>query len=406
MEYTLLPASFWEQALPFLQLKVEESGGASISPNIINLLRKNFPYLEIHHTALLADIAMGTYKARKSKDKDLQNWLFTKQSYEQSSAPVLAAYHMQVLGLKPGNSVLEICTGAGMHALQAAKAGATVLTIEADPFLAALAERNFKSAGLQIQVICAPAQNILSAQMPEADVFWADPSRRTGDGKHALKGEYSPPLSLLIEKGMQFRRAGIKIAPAENIDPLPKGWVRQFISFRGECREQILWFGTDIADGSIWQADTNLFWQPESKALPTIASTQELYAAKYIVEPDPALIRGDLGSFYASHDILIIDPMIAYGVCCQIPHPLEQTLLTVFEIQEIIPWQRSALRAKIIELGWGPDTEIKKRGFPLLPEQIRKHLSFKKNGRKGVLICTRRGDEHLIFFCRRLFELS
>jgi hypothetical protein len=93
-----------------------------------------------------------------------------------------------------------------------------------------------------------------------------------------------------------------------------------------------------------------------------------------------------------------IDPRIAYGLSGKRPtgSPLHQT----FRILRLEPFNRKGLRQAVRELDFGPGTEIKKRGFPQTPEQLRAELSL-TGDRDGVILIARRGDGHVMVLAER-----
>jgi hypothetical protein len=96
----------------------------------------------------------------------------------------------------------------------------------------------------------------------------------------------------------------------------------------------------------------------------------------------------------------VFDREIAFGIHKGDihPHPLFRT----YRIEDIFRFNRKELQSKITSKNWNKRTEIKKRGFPLLPEEIRKELVFPQSDHYGTIVLTRCGNEHWAILCKRI----
>ena len=101
---------------------------------------------------------------------------------------------------------------------------------------------------------------------------------------------------------------------------------------------------------------------------------------------------------YGAH---LFDAQIAYLV----GPPAAQTdrLAQAFAIEEVHPFSLKLLNQRLQALQIGT-VELKKRGFPVEPEELRPRLKLVAHGRNGVVIFTRRGDERIMIIARRLAE--
>jgi protein-L-isoaspartate(D-aspartate) O-methyltransferase len=70
------------------------------------------------------------------------------------SQPYIVAYMTQVLGVQPGEKVLEIGTGSGYQAAILAELGKEVFTIEIVPSLGLAAEKRLKKLGYKNVTVC------------------------------------------------------------------------------------------------------------------------------------------------------------------------------------------------------------------------------------------------------------
>jgi hypothetical protein len=134
--------------------------------------------------------------------------------------------------------------------------------------------------------------------------------------------------------------------------------------------------------------------------IPGVYKAPQIAEPVFLIEPHNAIIRsGFVREFFFEHGSLPIDERIAYGVSSE--RPSSSHWHSAFRIVEMFPFNKKLLQRKIYEYELSHLTEIKKRGFPLLPEQIRSQLKFTGSD-PGVIFLTRRQDLHLAIIAERL----
>ena len=372
---------------------------SGITTGAIAKLRHEYPGIAPEILSYAFELADGTLHAQKSGkfSQKYAHWLFTRQTYEQSTSSLIAAHHAR--RFHSAKNILEICTGAGIDTAELSRT-ANVTTIEMDANIHALASRNFlvgKCSSITQKL--GRAEEILTLLTEHYDALWADPSRRETHGKRmsVSADDYQPPLKWVMNlqvTGVQ----GIKISPAITFERLPPGWVREWIGSKHECKEQILWKNTDVTDGTVTLVESGISWVPTQKRE---AEILELQNAKYLVEPHPALIRsGYLGEFYREKSLQVFDRSIAYGVSTQAPEVSE--FLTAFSVIESFPFNTKHLQQRLNELNWNKETEIKKRGFPELPDEVRKRLKFALSDERGVIFLTQAQGKKMVILAKRV----
>lgn len=367
-------------------------------------------------TSCLPEVASAALEITlcRRKAAALGTWtehgFFTRQSLEQATSPIIAHHHAKNFAGR--KHVLEICTGSGFDTAAIAREVERVTSIEADEHLAATARHNLYVQHItNVEVLCGTAEEV--CQKLDATTFdglWADPSRRTDQGKRITTPEsYAPSLAWLQRLPINGIR-GIKIAPAVNCEPhhLAGDWRREWIGYGSECREQVVWNGLEalgIVDGTATLLQENADkerWIPPGKDRSTQVwnGDPSVLARQFLIEPHGALIRtGHIASFFAERDWILFAEQIAYGIAPI--KPSASLWYQAFEILEAMPFHYGRLKERIKFYLWGNGTEIKKRGFPETPEEIRKRLKFPANGESGVIICTRRGNQHWAILARR-----
>jgi SAM-dependent methyltransferase len=369
-------------------------------------------------TNCLPEIASSAFDIILCRQKALsmgdwtQRGFFTRQSLEQSTAPTVAKHHAE--RFQGCGHVLEICSGVGFDTAALAHTAARVTTIEANEHLAAMARQNIAAQELaNVEVLCGLAENVCAElDMSTFDGLWADPSRRDEQGRRIhTPDDYAPSLAWLQSLNVRGLR-GIKIAPAVNCEPhhITGAWVREWVGFGHECREQVLWKGVEgMVDGTATLLNTvgvvEQIFPPKNTTAPNLWNGDaDVLTGRFLVEPHGALIRtGYLGAFFADHGWMLLDEQIAYGIAAE--KPLKSSWYEAFEIVEALPFQYARLKERLTVYGWGNGTEIKKRGFPETPDEVRKKLRLPSGGEAGVVICTRKGNRHWAVLARRSGDL-
>ncbi|MBC8124415.1 MAG: hypothetical protein H7X70_01655 [Candidatus Kapabacteria bacterium] len=358
--------------------------GGSPSPAIILALRGSTEPVVASAATQIIDVALGTMRAERL-GKRMHSWLLTDRMAEQCTHPQIAAHHALPFG--GCDHVLEICTGAGIDTAALAKVAGRVTSFEADPLVAALATGNIRRAGIQNVNIMSVAWTGLDAQSGEFDAVWADPSRRSSRGRQRSSTGYEPPLDSIPNAEV----VGVKVGPGDVVDD--HGYESEFIGFGKECRERILWRTPHITMPTVSLVDKSVSWRFSG-----IGSPLTLPNADYVIEPHNALIAsGNVGAFFAEIGAGVFDPKIAYGALNEEPPPSPwYERYKVLRIYKGISVRR--IQESIRELGWGPTTIFKKRGWENDPEDLRRALSFASEGPPGVVIIMRVGDGHQSVF--------
>lgn len=320
---------------------------------------------------------------------------FGREALEQASGQRVADYHAARLKAAGLPRVADLGGGIGGDALAFARAGLTVTLTERDPIRARFAAENAAVWGLS-ERLTVQSGDLLTLPPPSVDTaVWLDPARRQNSRRVSDPEDYAPPLSWLDT--LPTQAVGVKLSPAiDHALAARYGAELEFLSEGGECREALLWRGAaqtgDPLRATLLSADG-----PHTLTGPAdIPGDTALSASgRYLYEPDPAVIRAHLvGTLGRQIDALPVDPHIAYL--------LGDTLLptpyaAAYEVWEQFPYQRKRLQAALTARNAGR-VIIKKRGFPLEPEEIRKSLKL-RGPEEVTVILARVGSGHQVFLC-------
>ena len=331
---------------------------------------------------------------------------FTTEALEQATAWPIAQHRAAWIDTyAPPGPVLDLGCGIGGDLLALAQRR-DVIAFDIDPARIRLAQANVIALGLQDRVQFVQAdwtQALAAGTLPLAAAAFADPARRV-DGRRVFTLEaMQPPLSQLLALQQLIPHLGVKTMPGIQDAEVPAQAGVEFISHAGVCKEAILWFG-NLAQQARWASvHTATGWQMRLGDGDQSPPVGPLAVGNYLHEPDPALIRA--GAFTElCHQLQahLLDAQIAYLVSpvCQ-THPLVQT----FVIHEIHSFNLKLLNRRLQARGYHI-VELKKRGLPFQPEELRNRLKLPATGKPGVVIFTRRGDERLMLIGERIGGLS
>ena len=156
-------------------------------------------------------------------------------AFEQASSEACAA-HKRI----GGGRLLELTCGLGVDTLFLSRRFEQVVTLERSEVLAAVARENFRRLGVtNVEVVNAPAEEYLARCTEHFDWLYADPDRRSADGRKQLRLEASSPdvLALLPRLKEVADRLCFKLSPLFDVDEA----FRLF----GPCRVEAVSLGAE-----------------------------------------------------------------------------------------------------------------------------------------------------------------
>ncbi|MGF1579872.1 MAG: class I SAM-dependent methyltransferase [Gemmataceae bacterium] len=312
---------------------------------------------------------------------------FTREALEQATTEVISSYRAERFAFS-SRRVGDFCCGIGGDTLGLAKVG-DVLAIDCDPVRLAMAEENCRVAG---HSDCTHfwEGDVTEVSLDGLDGIFCDPGRRSGGQRHLSVRDYSPPLEVVKSWLSRVEAIGVKIAPGVLLSELNDYDAEQeFISFGGELRECVLWFG------SLRSAKKRATVLPGPHTLTSEAPPPPPSVGpplSYLYEPDPSILRSGLVTALAKQiDAHQLDENVAYLAA-------ESSRLTPFAkcyaIEESMPFHARRLREVLRERRVGRVT-IKRRGSAVDPSTLIKQLKL-KGPEERVLFLTRAGDQPLV----------
>ena len=156
---------------------------------LLTELRKSLPPRQA--AAVLTTLKLRK-KARTKFPDDANRMLFTEDSLQQASHPLISQYRS---GLLEAESVLDVCCGIGTGTMAYAKSGRLALGLDNDSLRIVIARRNAGALCAAVDFEVADATDTLPTGF---DAVFYDPGRRDNHGRRIHDVDlYEPPLSLI-----------------------------------------------------------------------------------------------------------------------------------------------------------------------------------------------------------------
>lgn len=365
------------------QLAHEDLSDNQLLPLLMRL-RRDYPAEQAGAALSLAQLRL---KAVGKFGLVAQKMFFTPDALEQASHPLVSAYRSAQV---QGQQVIDAGCSIGADSLALAQAGHSVTGVDLDPLRVALARLNAEALGVAVDFVIGDVTEAL----PEGDSVFFDPARRDTEGRRLHDVEqYLPPLSTL--KGWIVPYIAVKLSPAVALSQLTAyGGSVEFISVGGELKEAILWLGyTDHSafKATLLQGEQRHHWQSGPERI--IAPLDQ--PRGWLLEPDPALLRAGLvGDLALQLGAAQLDSTIAYLTSDDQP---DSPWVRGWRIRDWMPFHLKRLRAYLRENNVGHVT-VKKRGFPMTPEEIIPRLKL-KGSTSCTLVLTRLQGEPIVMIC-------
>lgn len=377
--------------------------GADLAPDktmaLLTALRRTATPEEAGSVLTLARLRLQA----RTKFPLAERMFFSAEALEQSTAWPVALHRAAWLHrFAPPGPLLDLGCGIGGDLLALAQQR-PVIAYERDAARLHFARANAAAANLADRIdfrLTDWVDDLRRGALQGAAAF-VDPARRV-DGRRVFSlHAMAPPLSVVLELAAAIPALAVKTMPGIDDDEIPAGCSVEFISHEGVCKEAVLWFGPLMSTPRRASVHTPDGWL-EIAAGGEAAPVGELHPGQILYEPDPALIRASaLDTLCATLQAHLFDPTIAYLVS----EELHQTRLAhPFRVNEIHPFGLKLLNRRLAALGVAR-VELKKRGFPTEPEELRPKLRLARHGGDAVVIFTQRNRAHLMLICERLGQL-
>lgn len=367
-----------------------EAGIATASPTALaSELRRRFAANE---ASALAEQLTLRVKARERFGAEAETMLFTGDGLEMATHPLVAARRAARLR-SLGAPVADLTCGVGGDLLACIEAGLTVVGIEQDEATALLASHNARRLG-EALVVRGDARR---APLPIARMSVViDPARRSDSGRRFDPAAFTPDWGACLGLVSESRSGVMKAPPGIEHRHLPEAAEVEFVQLGRSMREAAIWVGEGAVPGLKRAVLLPGGHQIDSAAAEIGAGA--VTPERYIFDPESCVTRAgvvrQLGLLLGAR---LLDPLIAYLTA---PAPTFHSMAATFEVLEVVPFSVARLRERLRAARWRP-VEIRRRGFPVEPDELRRLLG-KLEGDAVTLLLTTLGGRRLAIVAKRL----
>lgn len=343
-----------------------------------------------------AAVAETVRLRRRAVDKlgpSAAGWLLTDEALQQATPlPVARARAARLAGLAVHDLTCSI--GADLAALLPVCAPA--IGTDLDPVRVAMAAHNLAAVGLPGRVAVADALHPVSTRL----LGYADPARREAGGRRITSVDTVPSVADL-DAVFAGRPPVLRLPPGIDYEALDRPGEVEIVSLDGSAREAVLWpaeLATVRRRASVLSSTGPGYAltdeDPDDIAPPP--SPAALVGA-WLVDPDAAVVRAHLVRHYAArHDLTQLDPHLAY-----LTGPVPPVGVRGFRVLDAAPYTERTVAGWIRRDGVGT-VEIKQRGTPVLPDELRKRLRpalTRHTAEARTLVVARLGSGPWAFWC-------
>lgn len=306
-------------------------------------------------------------------------------AFEQASSEQCAAH-------KPltGHRVLDLTCGLGVDTYFLSRRFDEVVALEQNEVLAAITRENLRRLGVEnVTLINTSAEEYLQTTTQHFDWVYADPDRRSAEGRKLVRLEDCSPnvLALLPTLNQIADRVCVKNSPLFDVDEahalFPNAHV-EVLSLGDECKEVLIYWGKEITHRLTATSLGEGSYTTTERHTTTPPTSFRHADYRWLILPDVALQKARLAreALAGCADIWSEN---GFGFAVEKP---EGVLGRVLAIESIERFDPKGLKRRFK----GERVELLKRDFPLSIEELQRRLGVRA-GNNFRLAFTKLGDE-------------
>ena len=313
--------------------------------------------------------------------------IIPQRAFEQSSSEQCAAAKRI-----EGESLLDLTCGLGIDAMSFARKFKRVVAIERDEVLAEVAKENLRRLNItNIEVVTSSAEDYLASCNEHFDWVYADPDRRTAEGRRVVRLEDCSPNMLELWPTIKrvSKRVAIKNSPLYDVDEafrLFGDCSVEVISLGGECKEVMIYVDGSTPRLAAEAVGAGRYEVSREEASQTRLSTHDFAREeyRYLIVPDVALQKARLtaSALQGKADIWSNN---SFGFARQRPEGVLGRTESIAKIEE---YDSKALRRELK----GKGVDIMMRDFPTSLDEVRRKCGL-RSGNAHRIALTRIGGK-------------
>ena len=317
--------------------------------------------------------------------------IIPQRAFEQSSSEECAAAKRM-----RGSSLLDLTCGLGMDAVAMAERFERVVAVERDEVLADVVRENLHRMGVgNVEVVTASAEEYVSSCEEHFDWVYADPDRRTAEGKRVVRLEDCSPdmVALYPALGRITERVAIKNSPLFDVEEafrLFGDCTVEVLSLAGECKEVNIYIdGGEARIVAEAVGRERVEYAREEVVDSPCEGEFEAEEYRYLIVPDVALQKARLvqHSLRGKADVWSNN---SFGFARE---KVEGVLGRVEEIERIEKFDPKALKRELRGVG----VDILVREFPMSVDQVRQRTGMRSGAERRIALTRIKGQAYTIF---------
>lgn len=317
--------------------------------------------------------------------------IIPQRAFEQSSSEECAAAKRM-----RGSRLLDLTCGLGMDAVAMAERFERVVAVERDEVLADVVRENLHRMGVEnVEVVTASAEEYVSSCEEHFDWVYADPDRRTAEGKRVVRLEDCSPdmVALYPALGRITERVAIKNSPLFDVEEafrLFGDCTVEVLSLAGECKEVNIYIdgrGARIVAEAVGRERVE--YAREEVVDSPCEGEFEAEEYRYLIVPDVALQKARLVQ-HALRGMADVWSNNSFGFARE---NVEGILGRVEEIEKIEKFDPKALKRELRGVG----VDILVREFPMSVDQVRQRTGMRSGAQRRIALTRIKGQAYTIF---------
>ena len=317
--------------------------------------------------------------------------IIPQRAFEQSASEECAAAKRM-----RGGSLLDLTCGLGMDAVAMAERFERVVAVERDEVLADVVRENLHRMGVEnVEVVTASAEEYVSSCEEHFDWVYADPDRRTAEGKRVVRLEDCSPdmVALYPALGRITERVAIKNSPLFDVEEafrLFGDCTVEVLSLAGECKEVNIYIdgrGARIVAEAVGRERVE--YAREEVVDSPCEGEFEAEEYRYLIVPDVALQKARLVQ-HALRGMADVWSNNSFGFARE---NVEGILGRVEEIEKIEKFDPKALKRELRGVG----VDILVREFPMSVDQVRQRTGMRSGAQRRIALTRIKGQAYTIF---------
>ena len=324
-------------------------------------------------------------------------WLFTDESLQQASPASVSAHRAARL---TGLGVHDLTCSIGTDVAFLAAVCPVAVGSDLDPVRLLMARHNLTASGVPARLVAADALTRSTRGL----LGYADPARRDRAGRRITSVSTVPTVAEL-DAAHVHRPPVLRLPPGVDYDELDRPGEVEIVSLDGAAREAVLWpaeLATTTRRASVLLSGGHPLAVAGTAGYELTSDDPDDAGVgpigEWLVDPDPAVVRAHLVRHYAArHGLVLLDPHLAY-----LTGPRPPPGIRAFQVLEAAPYRERTVAGWARRDGIGT-LEIKQRGTPVIPDELRARLRPALRGPRSVgatLVIARVGSDPQAFWCR------